>query len=584
MTANASAPALSGAPASVAPADSLTAIAGGLRPSPSEDLRRRLTYLMLFRVGVISLVMGSTALLYWISDVDLTSTASLMIFAIIGFTYLLTIIYAVRLTRADNLAPLGRLQLAADLVIASLLMHVTGGAQSAYTFFFPLAIIGAATIGYRRAAVIVALAGGSLFILVSVLGWLEVLPSISGQRIAPSELSSLELSRALGLNLAGIAAVAFLAVNLGGQLERTSASLVTHQTAAADLRVLHEDIIRCLSSGVMTVDLENHVLTLNEAGREILGARDSLALGANLDEIVPGLVAVLQTMAPGDSLYRTEVEIPRDNDSPLVLGLSISPLSSSVNKALGRVVSFQDLTQMRELEQSMARAERLAVIGSLAAGVAHEIRNPLASISGSIELLRAAHLPGDEDNAALMTIVTREVDRLNTLVTDLLDYANPRPLELVTLELDALVRDTLRVFEQDRDFSGIEVQLGDRSDTGVTMIGDPEKLRQVLWNLLRNAAEAATEGGGNVRVDVTRSDDMAELSVTDDGPGIPAENVHRVFDPFFTTKDRGSGLGLAVVHELVMDHGGQIRVDSRSGRGTTFAVFLPRKQIERETA
>lgn len=537
---------------------------------------------MLFRVGVISLVMGSTALLYYLSDVDLTSTASLMIFGIIGFTYLLTILYALRLKKGGNLTVLGRWQLGADLVIACLLIHVTGGAQSAYTFFFPLAIIGAATIGYRRSAVAVAVAAGSLFIVVSMLGWFEILPSISGQRITPSEISSLDLTRSLGLNLAGIAAVAFLAVNLGGQLERTSASLATQKTEAADLRVLHEDIIRCLSSGLMTVDLGGRVLTANEAGIEILG--DACRVGASLEEALPELHSILDGLEPGESLFRTELELPRPGDSPRVLGISISPLSSSTSKELGRVVSFQELTHMRDLERSMARAERLAVIGGLAAGVAHEIRNPLASISGSIELLRSTYESTDDEGAALMDIVTREVDRLNALVGELLDYSNPRPLDFMSLRIDDLVRDTLHVFQQDRDFTDVEARLEDGAPEKITIVGDPERLRQVLWNLLRNAAEAASEGSGHVVVAIGADDECVTVSIGDDGPGIPADNVERVFDPFFTTKERGSGLGLALVHELVTRHNGHIRVLSTSSEGTTFEVSLPRKQPEKDPA
>ncbi len=540
---------------------------------PEHELRRRIMYLMLFRVVLISLVMGSTALLYWVSDADLGAPEALWVFAIIGFTYLLTIVYAVWLQSGGDLRRLGYTQLAIDLVIASLLIHVTGGAQSAYTFFFPLAIIGAATIGYRRAAIAAAIAAAALFLLVSVAGWFALLPLVPG-RMTPASLSPLDLTRLLGLNLAAITGVAFLAINLGGQLERASATLATQQTAAEDLRILHEDIVRCLSSGLITVDSAHRVLTINQAACDILGASQEGAVGSALNAIVPGLRAVIANLAPGESLFRSELSVPRRDKPSLVLGISVSPLADHANRPLGRVINFQDLTEMRELERTAQRAERLAVIGRLAAGVAHEIRNPLASISGSVELLSAA-TPADDESRALAEIVHREVGRLNTLISELLDFANPRQLARVELDIAELVRETLQVFNQDRELSAVKLASQIQPEEKFMVVGDPEKLRQVLWNLLRNAAEA-TGGVGKVNATVAgHADGGVEIAVSDTGPGIPPENLERVFDPFFTTKQRGSGLGLATVHAIVTGHGGSIRVASEPGKGATFIVRLP---------
>ena len=208
----------------------------------------------------------------------------------------------------------------------------------------------------------------------------------------------------------------------------------------------------------------------------------------------------------------------------------------------------------------MRQAERLAVVGGLAAGVAHEIRNPLASISGSIELLH--QMPqADEDSRALMSIVTREIDRLNRLLTDLLDYANPRSLEIEPLDLAGLVRDTVGVFTQDRGLAGVTVELVGGDELGaIEMSGDAAKLRQVLWNLLRNAAEAAALGGGHVTIEVTPESSEVVIRVRDDGPGISAEHAQRVFEPRFTTKaaGRGTGLGLYIARQAMQRSGGEV--------------------------
>ncbi|WP_428263573.1 sensor histidine kinase [Haliangium sp.] len=537
---------------------------------PDEGLRRRVVYLILFRLVLISLVLGSTLLLWWISDVDLTTPSSAVLYTIIGATYVLTIAYALAVSRVSDLGKLASVQLAIDLVLSALLVHVTGGAQSGYTFFFPLSIIAAAIIHLRRGAVVMAVAASLLFAAVALLGWLDVLPVPPGQRVLPSDLSPLALGRAVALNLAACAGVAVLASNLGSQIQQTSASLATQQSAVADLRALHEDIVRCLSSGLITVDDDGLVLTMNQAAAHILGGNGDEAGGRPLAELMPGIERYLAEVPQQATAQRLELSLPDTGEGERHLGLSVSPLRDNAERVIGRVVHFQDLTELRELERQMRRAERLALVGTLAAGIAHEIRNPLAAISGSIELLRAAP-QGDEDGRALMEIVTREVDRLDTLITDLLDYTNPQPRELVDFDLVTLTRETVQVFEHDKSHEGVALEM--ESNGTAEIQADPNRIRQVLWNLLRNAADVATE---SVRVGVRRGEGrMVVLEVVDDGPGIAAEHVERVFDPFFTTKSKGSGLGLATCHSIVVEHGGTIRAENVAAGGCRFVVELP---------
>ena len=538
-----------------------------------EGLRRRLTHLMLFRVVLISIVLGTTTVFTWMSTSELWQAPSIVLYAIIGFIYLLTLGYAfaLRRTRLDTLASW---QLTGDLAIASVLVHVTGGAESAYTFFFPFAIIGAAVVRFRRGAINMTVAAAILFTALALLGWLHLLPSPPGQRILPSDMSAIEFSRAVALNLAAILGVGVLAVNLAGQLQRTSASLETQRSAAADLLVLHEDIVRSLTSGLITVSGEGKVFTINDAGCEILGVTPLKAVGHPLENIAPGLAALLRGLEPDQEIRRGQALFEPPGVRPLTLGVSLSPLYNHRDEVVGRIVNFQDLTEMKEMEEHVKRAERLAVVGGLAAGVAHEIRNPLASISGSVELLSSQPEDG-EDNRALMNIVTREIDRLNGLITDLLDYTNPRPLRKTSVELRELVADTLRVFRQDARFAEVEVIVDEASDEAAHAAADPEKLRQALWNLLRNAAEAASHAGQHVWIRVSEAPTHVELEVSDDGEGIPVEALEKVFDPFFTTKVKGNGLGLATVHSIVTDHGGTIEVAS-VGRGSQFLVRLPR--------
>lgn len=537
----------------------------------AETLRRRVVYLMLFRLVLISLVLGSTLVLWWLSDVDLSTPSSMVVYAIIATTYLLTIVYALAVNRAVDLVRLANIQLALDLVTSALLMHVTGGAQSAYTFFFPLAIIAAAIVHFRTGAVVVAGAAALLYSAVALLGWLELLPVPQGQAVLPWHATAVELGRAMALNLAACAGVAVLASNLGSQIQQTSLSLASQRDVTANLYALHEDIVRSLSSGLLTVDPGGAVLTVNQAACDILGAPADALVGRPLAEIMPGIEHALAELGTQHVAQRRDLVRARPDGAEQVLAVSVSQLRSNRDEVIGGVVNFQDLTEMRTMERQVRRAERLAVIGTLAAGVAHEIRNPLASISGSIELLRAApQVDAGDDSGALMDIVTREVDRLNALITDLLDYTNPQPRALVGFDLAGLARETVQVFVQDRSVEGVRVTC--EGLAALEIVADPGRIRQVLWNLLRNAGEAARS---RLVVRVGRRDAMAVVEVCDDGPGIEPEHLERVFDPFFTTKHQGSGLGLATCHSIAREHGGNIHAENQPGGGCRFVLALP---------
>lgn len=526
--------------------------------------------MMLFRTVLISLVLGTTLVLSWLSDVDLTTASSLVLFLLIGTTYLLTLIYSLLLRRGFDPTALAKYQLAGDLIITTILVHVTGGAQSAYTFFYPLSIIAGAILFFRTGAI--TLAGASLVLLLAIAlaGWSGLLPLPEGSRILPADQSTVELARSIGLNIAAILGLSLLASNLGAQLQRTSAHLATERSAAADLLTLHEDIIRSLPSGLVTVDERGHILSANRAARELLGSPNRLE-GAHIDTIFPNLDGLV-----GSDAQVHGVELERTEDGrQQILGVSLAPLFDHRDRAIGQVVNFEDLTDLRRMQASVQRAERLAAVGQLAAGVAHEIRNPLASISGSIELLKVS--PEGDDSKTLMDIVLREIDRLNGLIGELLEYANPREAQPQAIDLVSVCSETVRVFRQDRSFERVEVAFESRSageDDSVVVLCDPEKLRQVVWNLIRNAAEAAAGEDAEVRIEVSAGA-RAELRIHDNGPGIPPEHLDQIFDPFFTTKSRGSGLGLATVNSIVDEMGGSIDVESEENGGTCFTVHIP---------
>jgi two-component system sensor histidine kinase PilS (NtrC family) len=553
------------------PTASLTALPR--TAATGRDLARRMVWLMLLRTVVVSLMLGLSYWLAWAGGAPWSSDAVIALSLIVGATYVSTLVYALLVRAGVNPERLVWPQLAGDLLLTAGLVWITGGAQSAYGVFFALSIVGASTVHFKRGAVIVTAASLALMTAVCLLAWASSLPVPVVPQVVPSDQTPAELGRSLGLNLAATAGVGVLSFILGDQLQRAAHSLATERRAVADLVTLHQDIVRSLSSGLVTVDPQWRVLTINQAATDILGIDAASAVGSDMERLLPGLRGKVGERDPRLPLRRADLELVR-GERTLVVGISVSPLRDVHDAVVGRVINFQDLTELRRMEQQMRRAERMATLGQLSAGIAHEIRNPLASISGSIELLRQGHAASEEDDA-LMAIVNREIDRLNGLISDLLDWANPRPPQIVELDLAVLVEETVRVFRQDKS-SGVEVELS--APPALVMAGDAAKLRQVVWNLLRNAAEAAAAGGGHVAVAVGGSAETAEVAISDDGAGIPREHLSRVFDPFFTTKKRGTGLGLATCHSIVTDHGGTLDVTSNAGGGTRVVMRLPRRR------
>ena len=539
------------------------------------ELAGRLTWLMMLRTVVISLVLGLSLWLGALADVSVTAPSQLMLFGVVVVTYLGTIVYAVLLRRGVAADRLVWPQLAGDLAVTTALVYVTGGAQSAYTFFFALSVVGAGAVKLRRGALVIAALSVALIVAVSVAAWTQALPLPMLPQVSPWQQSARDLAAALGLNLAALIGVGVLSSIFGGELQRTQTSLAQQSQVAADLVALNRDIVRSLSSGLITVDREGRILTINETAIELLGARGAM-VGRPVDEAMPGLGPRLAILAERDALRRTDLMLPAAADAATrTLGISVSPLRDDRDRMIGRVVNFQDLTELRKLEETMRRAERLATVGQLAAGIAHEIRNPLAAISGSIELLSHS-APVSDDDQALMAIVLREVDRLNALIAELLDYANPRPREVQEVDLAALLDDTAAALRMDRTWGTIAIEV-DALPRPLTILGDAAKLRQVLWNLARNGVEAAGSGGGHVWLRGTADAAQVHIVVEDDGAGIAAEHVPRIFDPFFTTKAGGTGLGLATCHAIVAEHGGVIAVDSAPGAGTRFTIRLSRQ-------
>ncbi len=554
-------------PATPSPGDSLV---GPPQAAPTSDLRGRVSRLLLLRTIVVSVVL---ALSLWLQVTgEQPSRGSVWLQSLLlSATYVSSIVFGVLLRRGFAPRRVAAPMQATDLLVTSLLVYVTGGAQSPYTFLYALSIVAAGALSYRRGAVVVTIASLVAVTVTALIAWTALLGLPMSAQAHPQDQSGVALIRTLGVNYAALIGVGALAFIFGDQLQRGAESLATTRRAVADLYTLHQDIVRSLASGLITIAPDSTVLAANVAAGEILRRPVQAMLGQPIDTLMPGLSAMLAVGA----LKRADVVVKTSTGQELTVGVTVSPLRDVHDQVIGRIVNFQDLTELRRLEQQTRLQERLVTVGQLAAGIAHEIRNPLASISGSIELLKQAP-QASEDDRTLMTIVNREIARLNVLIGDLLDYANPRAPRLVDFDLGVLVEETLQVARGDQAFGDVEVTC--EVTRPLPISADPAKLRQVLWNLVRNAADAASAGGKHVTVTATGGPDTATITVSDDGPGIPPAQLARIFDPFFTTKSKGTGLGLATSHAVIGEHNGRIDVESEVGKGTKMVVTVPRER------
>jgi len=548
-----------------------------LEDRPRAEALRIVTYLMLVRTGLATVLMLSVVILAWTvgSPETLSSPFGRFVFGLLATTYLASLAYAISLRRIQDPVRFADIQIGVDLVLVTLLVHSTGGAQSGYTFLYLVDVVAVVSLPKGFGAASASVAAALLYVCISLLGYLRVLPPLTGQTVFPWDLTREDFVFRIVVFLAGLVSVGSLGVSLARQRRKVGERLVKHQQMVGDLASLHQNTIRCLPSGLVTTTLDGTITTMNDAACEILGLLGQPPIGRTLAGHIPALDALLANAGALGGVLRDEVDAVRADGRGRRLGLSVTPLSDHAGTVIGRVIHFQDLTDLRRMEQAVARAEHLAGIGRLAANIAHEIRNPLASISGAVEVLK--QLPGaDAETNNLVEIAVREVDRVNTLISSFLDYARPRTDERQRLDLGEMAAEIAKIFEQERRAETVTLALD--ANAGVFVEAAAGQMQQVLWNLLRNAVDAMPSGG-SIHLTVTSEDNdppLARLEVRDTGVGIANEDLDHIFEPFFSRKPGGTGLGLATTARIVEAHRGTIEVESQLDKGSTFTIKLPR--------
>ena len=546
----------------------------GLGRGTSPDLYGKLIWLTGVRLLVNTALLVATAVLSVGPGGGFPDAAEGLLYAIIGGLYFASLVTVALLRARKHLSAVVHAHVFSDVIAATGLVYVTGGAESIFTVLYPLAIVNAAIGLGRRGALLAAGATAVTFLgLVSAQEWHWLAHALGLPR---SSLPPARLALTLAANLSAFALTAALSGYLVEQLQGARRVLALRETELEALSTLHQSIVLSIPSGILTTDDQQRVTYVNPSGEEITGWHTRDSRGRPVSELSLELARSLREAHEG----RGEAEIVRRGE-PRIIGYEAKILDrAGAPGRQGRVVIFQDLTDLRRMEVAVRRSDRLAAVGKLAAGLAHEIRNPLASMTGSIELLSGT--PGlSQSDKKLLSIVHREAERLEALVSDFLEFARPAAPTLVVTDARLAIEETVAVFRSSARQRGLELDV----DPGeaVAVRADPGQLKQVLWNLLANASEA-TPTGGRVCIRAFREKDEAVVEVADSGAGIAPEDLQRIFDPFFTTKERGTGLGLATVHRIVEGHGGRVEVSSTPGKGTTFRIRLPAAPLEGRSA
>jgi two-component system sensor histidine kinase PilS (NtrC family) len=477
------------------------------------------------------------------------------------------------------------IQLACDTLVVSSFIAVTGGLTSYFAALYVLPIAAASSVQFRRGGLMIATLSALLYVGIVVIQYFEVtgLPGLSfldHEGVLPPRRI---VAYTTGLNVFLFFSIAFLSGSLADRLQRAGARLERASSEIADLQAFNQHVIDSLASGLATTDRQGRILTFNRAAEAITGHSAVTVVGRRIEDVLelpPNVASDLTAGAAAGRGRRVEASYRSGDGRRIDLGFTATQLQTPGGTA-GLLFAFQDVTDIKKLERDARLRQRLAAVGEMAAGIAHEIRNPLASMSGSIQILRQ-ELPLTQEQAQLMDIVLRESERLNDTISSFLAYARPQRFSVARLDVRRVLNDAALLLRNSSDVNEahiIEVQV---PATEVAFEADENQIRQIVWNLATNGLRAMRTGGrlrlgARIESGGSDGDDSVILEVADEGVGIPADELDAIFQPFRGTFTKGTGLGLAIVHRIVSDYSGEIQVSSTPGQGTTVSVRLPAK-------
>lgn len=458
------------------------------------------------------------------------------------------------------------LQILTDLGLVSLVVYATGGIDSSLNFLYPLVIMVASMLLPRLWAYLTAALAFILYGTVVELSFFQLIPDYSASHPGLRALQAI-----IWVNLFAYMAVAYLTGLLATKLRQADVKLTHTRGELENLQALHENIIQCISGGLVTTALDGRISLVNTAAQTLLERSDTELMGKLVSDLF--LDALPQIDSERD---HGEVRFVTPNNYRKTCRVRVSTLSVPERGTFGYVYTIDDLTEIRRLEREVRMQDRLAAVGRLAAAIAHEIRNPLTSIAGSVSML--SEVPDlSAEHRQLLQIVTRESERLNNIITDFLAYSRGRQYQFAKVDLLLLLEDALTLLEHRlvAEGTGIRVERAYSVKEALAM-ADGDKIKQVFWNFCENAVRAMSDGGGTLKISIQSVGDDWEIQFGDTGPGISPQIIEKIFEPFQSQFEGGTGLGLAIVYQIVQAHEGRVWARSKPGQGSVFVLRLRR--------
>lgn len=556
--------------------------------SDEEMMPRRVRWLILFRLVIVTFILLLSVGVQYHETRSLWNASLSPIYVLAGLTYLLCGSYLLMIRMMHQTEFTITLQAFFDVIIVSGLVYHTGAIGSIYSVLYPLVIIYSSLLLGRGGGLSVASACSLIYGLMLYLALRGYIPSshpVQGQSAALT--AEVVLVRAV-IHIASFYVVALLTSFAVEQEKKLRLRLAEKESALDKLDRFHRSIIESVDTGILTVDLTGRIKSLNRAAEELTGFSASEVEGRRIDEVFPGFMTVLEKIsAEGvrSSRERFEATVSQKSGRKIILGFSYSSLYER-ERRIGGILIFQDLTAIKEMEAQAEKNKRLAFIGEMAAGLAHDLRNPLLSISGSIQMLQR-DLKLDATDERLMKIILRAKDQLENLIKNFLLFARTAAGDREDVEVNEVLDETLEVLKETPDWNDhIDIERDYREVPPV--FGNRTEIRQAFWNLLVNALQSMPEGGrlavGTMLLPGQNGRRAVQVRIGDTGCGIEPDRLEKVFEPFYTTKEAGTGLGLAIVSRIVESHGGVVGIESEVGRGTTCTVAFPVRDVKGEDA
>ncbi|MFI5110172.1 MAG: nitrogen regulation protein NR(II) [Terriglobales bacterium] len=527
------------------------------------DERNWLTWLVKVRILILTFLLGIELAVIRLTPsplpIALFLTAMLLWFVLSLFFLSLVSMWSERRLQA-------MLQVLSDLAMVTLIVHLTGGIDSSLNFLYPLVIIVACMLLPRSWGFLSAALAFILFGTILELDYYGVIPSYSTSH---PRLKALQV--VIFVNLFAYFAIAYLAGLLMTKLRQVDVQLKDTSGALENLQALHENIVHSMSGGVIATAIDGRITLVNRAAQQLLEISEPELRGHSVVEFFQDPLPHI-----GSSRSCAEVRYNAANGFRKTFRVTASALNVTARGDLGFVYTFDDLTEIRRLEREVRMQDRLAAVGRLAAAIAHEIRNPLTSIAGSVSMLSdVPALTGEQRQ--LLEIVTRESDRLNNIITDFLAYSRGKQYRFERVDLVPLLEDTLTLLEHRLTAENADIGVVRTFATSQAWaLADGDKLKQVFWNFCENAVRAMKETGGSLTVGLAERGPDWELSFSDTGPGIQPQQAEKIFEPFQSNFEGGTGLGLAIVYQIVQAHEGKVWARSEAGKGSSFVVRLRR--------